>query len=70
MNVKALEPQNKWQEFQGKFSMTDALYNFKPFFEKILYNVTRAYLREMCTVIEYCHIFGMVFDDYGKMISL
>jgi cobalamin biosynthesis Mg chelatase CobN len=50
--------------------MCNALYNFKPFFEKIVYNVTRSYLRETCTVIEYCHIFGEVFDDEGVMISL
>ena len=70
LDVKAAEPQNKWESFQTKFFLTDALYNFKHFFEKILYNVTRAYLREMCTIIEYKHIFGMVFDDQGNMISL
>ena len=50
--------------------MCNALYNFKPFFEKIVYNVTRAYLRETCTIVEYVHIFGEVFDDYGQMISI
>ena len=70
MNAKSAEPQNKWQEFQPKFSLTDALYNYKHFFEKMLYNVSRAYLREMCTIIEYRHIFGMVFDDHGNTIPL
>jgi len=50
--------------------MCNALYNFKPFFEKIVYNVTRSYLREACTIVEYVHIFGEVFDDYGQMISI
>jgi hypothetical protein len=70
MDAKSNEPQNKWQEFQPKFFMCNALYNFRPFFEKIVYNVTRAYLRETATVIEYVHIFGEVFDDYGTRLTV
>ena len=59
-----------WEGFQDKFSLTFELYNYKPFFERILYTVSRELVREMCTVIEYKHIFGCVFDDDHKMISL
>lgn len=46
------------------------MYNYKPFFERILYRVTRDFIKELVTVVEYRHIFGCVFDDDGKPISL
>ena len=59
-----------WKDFQHKFAITFKLYNYKPFFERILYTVSRDFVREMCTVIEYRHIFGCVFDDDGNVIPL
>ena len=59
-----------WQDFQFKFQLTFALYNYKPFFERILYRVTRDFMREMVTVVEYKHILGCLFDDDGNTIPL
>ena len=35
-----------------------------------MYTVSRDFVREMCTVVEYRHIFGCVFDDDGNVIPL
>ena len=59
-----------WQDFQFKFQLTNALYHYKPFFERILYRVTRDFMREMVTVVEYKHILGCLFDDDGNTIPL
>lgn len=59
-----------WGGFQFKFQLTFALYNYKPFFERILYRVTRDFMREYVTVVEYRHIFGCLFDDDGKTVPL
>ena len=50
--------------------MTNDLYNYAPFFEKILYRASKNYVREMVSVIEYRHIFGMVFDDDHNTIPI
>jgi hypothetical protein len=50
--------------------LTNDLYNYEPFFEKILYKVSKNYLKEMVTVIEIRHIFGMIFDDDHNSIPL
>mmetsp|Transcript_23118 Transcript_23118/g.30793 ORF Transcript_23118/g.30793 Transcript_23118/m.30793 type:complete len:150 (-) Transcript_23118:688-1137(-) len=59
-----------WGSFQYKFALTFQLYNYKPFFERILYRVTRDFMREMVTVVEYRHILGCLFDDDGNTIPL
>ena len=59
-----------WQGFQFKFQLTFQLYNYKPFFERILYRVSRDFIKELVTVVEYRHIFGCLFDDDGKTIPL
>lgn len=59
-----------WGGFQLKFQLTFALYNYKPFFERILYRVTRNFMNELVTVVEYRHIIGCLFDDDGKTIPL
>ena len=66
----AREDNKIWQGFQFKFQLTFQLYNYKPFFERILYKVSREFISEMVTVVEYRHIFGCVFDDDGNPISL
>ena len=50
--------------------LTSDLYNYKPFFEKILYKVSKNFIKELVTVVEYKHIFGMVFDDDHNTIPL
>lgn len=69
-DAEVLEDHNVWQGFQYKFMLTTDLYHYKPFFEKVLYRVCKNFIREMVTVIEFRHIFGMVFDDYHKPIPL
>ena len=49
--------------------LTNHLYNYGSFFKKILMKVTLDYIDEMVTVVEYRHIFGMLFDEDG-VISL
>lgn len=59
-----------WKDFQFKFQLTFQLYNYKPFFERILYRVSSDFIEEMVTVVEYRHIFGCLFDDDGNKIPL
>lgn len=59
-----------WQDFQYAFFLTGALYCYAPFFEKILYRVTKDYIKECCTIIEYRHILGCLFDDDGKQVPV
>lgn len=47
--------------------MTYELYNYHTFFEAILYRVSKNLLKQMVTVVEWKHIFGMVFDDEGPL---
>jgi hypothetical protein len=47
--------------------LTNQLYNYASFFKKILHHVTMNYIEEMVTVVEYRHIFGMLFDDDGPL---
>lgn len=59
-----------WVGFQDKFGITLQLYCYAPFFEKILYRVSKDYIKEMVTVVEYRHIFGSLFNDDGENLSL
>ena len=65
-----IEDHKVWEGFQYKFMLTGDLYNYAPFFEKICYKVCKSALKEMVTVVEVRHIFGMVFDDDHKPITL
>lgn len=47
--------------------LTNQLYNYADFFEKILLKVSKNYLKEMVTVVEYRHIFGFLFDEDGPI---
>ena len=59
-----------WAEFEPKFGLCYNLYHYKEFFERILYKVSRDFMLEMVTVVEYRHIVGGVFDDDGRKLSL
>lgn len=59
-----------WQGFQFKFQLTFQLYNYAPFFKRVLYRVSRDFIEEMVTVVEYRHIFGCLFDDDGRTLTL
>jgi len=47
--------------------MTYELYNYHTFFEAILYRVCKNLLNQIVTVVEWKHIFGMVFDEEGPL---
>lgn len=47
--------------------MTYELYNYHTFFEDILYRVSKNLIKQMVTVVEWKHIFGMVIDDEGPI---
>lgn len=47
--------------------MTYELYNYHTFFEAILHRVSKNLVKQMVTVVEWKHIFGMVFDDEGPL---
>jgi hypothetical protein len=46
------------------------MYNYYYFFEQLLYRVSKDLIKQFSTVIEYKHIFGCVFDDDHKPLSL
>lgn len=56
-----------WKYFQPKFMMTLELYNYASFFEMILYRVSKNMIKQCVTVIEWKHIFGMVFNEDGPI---
>ena len=66
----AREDHSIWAEFEPKFGLCYNLYHYKPFFEKLLYMVTKDFVEEMVTVVEYRHIIGGIFSDDGKVIPL
>lgn len=47
--------------------MTMDLYNYHLFFEMIMYRVAKNLVKEIVTVVEWKHIFGMVFDEDGPI---
>ena len=47
--------------------MTYELYNYAQFFEMILYRVCKNLVKQCVTVVEWKHIFGMVFDEEGTI---
>ena len=65
--VRTQEHHVIWSYFQPKFMMTMELYNYHMFFEMILYRVCKNLVKEMVTVVEWKHIFGMVFDEDGPL---
>lgn len=46
------------------------LFNYKDFFEKILTKTCKIFVKEMVSVVEFRHIFGMVIDDDGKPVGV
>jgi hypothetical protein len=56
-----------WKSFQPKFMLTNHLYNYASFFERILFKVSKSYIKEIVTVVEYRHIFGFLFDEEGPI---
>ncbi len=56
--------------FQPKFMLTLELYNYHEFFERILFKVCKLFVKQMVTVLELRHVFGMIFDDEGKIIPV
>lgn len=61
------EDHSIWKDFQPKFMLTNQLYNYAPFFKRILFRVSKSYIKEMVTIVEYRHIFGFLFDEDGPL---
>ena len=59
-----------WQVFEPKFGLSFELYYYHEFFSRILYRVTRDFMNEMVTVVEFRHSFGQVFDDNRNLLTL
>ena len=43
------------------------LFNFKPFYEKIMYRACKDAINQMVTVVEFKHIFGHIYDENGPI---
>ena len=70
MDKKAIDTQEShevWKAFQPKFDLTMELYNYAQFFEMILYRVCKDLVKQMVTVVEWKHIFGMIFNEDGPI---
>jgi hypothetical protein len=67
LRPKCPEDHGIWADFQPKFMLTNHLYNYATFFEKILYRSSKQYIKEMVTLVEYRHIFGFVFNENGPL---
>lgn len=67
LRPKVPEDHGIWKDFQPKFMLTNQLYNYAEFFEKILLKVSKNYIKELVTVVEYRHIFGFLFDENGPI---
>lgn len=59
-----------WMHFQPKFMLTLELYNYYEFFEKILLKVCKLFIKQMVTVLELRHVFGMMIDDDGNKLTV
>ena len=59
-----------WADFKKKFKLTEALFSYAPFFERILYRVCKDYSNELVTVMEFKHTFGGLYDENGNTLSL
>ncbi len=59
-----------WSAFQPKFDMVMHFVNHMDYFERILEEVCRSFVREHIYFVELKHIFGIVIDNEGKSISL
>ena len=47
--------------------LTNHLYNYANFFERVIYRASKNYIKEMVTIVEYRHIFGFLFDEDGPL---
>ena len=58
-----------WELFQYKFLMTNDLYNYAPFFERVVNHIFEYCVAEQIFICELKHIFGFVFDDNHDAIE-
>jgi hypothetical protein len=66
-HVTHREDHKIWEGFQHKFSLTWELYNYRKFFQKVLYRCLKEYIKEFVTVVEIRHVFGCLFDEKGPV---
>ena len=59
-----------WDNFQPKFDITFLLYNYAPFFERILEHVFQIHAAQNVWIVEFKHIFTCVVDKDDKPIGV
>ena len=59
-----------WANFQPKFDITLQLYNYYPFFERIVRHIIDTHVEQNVWIVEFRHIFGMVIDEDYKPIGV
>lgn len=67
MKTDSKEDHAIWAIFQPKFDLTFELYNYAPFFRKVLTHACTNYIEECVTVVEYRQVFGCLFDEDGPL---
>jgi len=69
-DASSQESEEIWDLFQFKFIMTNDLYNYAPFFERIVMKIFETCVEEHIYICELRHIVGFVFDDQRNSIDL
>ena len=69
-DASSQESEKIWDIFQFKFMMTNDLYNYAPFFERITMKVLETCVEEHLYICELRHICGFAFDDSRKPLDL
>ena len=64
------EDQSLWAAFKVKLKMTNSLFCYDEFFERILHKVCREYVRELVTVMEFKHELGTLYNQNGDKLSI
>ncbi len=67
--IECQESEDIWQKFQYKFLLTLDVYNYAPFFERIVMRVFEGCVAENVMICELRHIFGFLFDDDHNAIE-
>ncbi len=69
-DIESQESQQIWDIFQYRFLMTNDLYNYAPFFERIVTKIFEEAIAEHIYIVELRHIVGFVFDDQRNSIEV
>jgi len=59
-----------WCNFQYRFIMANDLYNYRDFFKKCFYQSMKIFAEQNLLIVEYRHIFGMLFDENNTFLTI